>query len=101
MRTHGPPAASALPLIAAIASRDDPSRGAFTQTLAALSLTRTALRCAGAAAAAAAAAALRRHLHVWSHFAPHFVFSALALLLMDLLTLLAAFLAEPELAIKE
>ena len=91
-------AAAALPLVAAIAAGGEPARrGAFGETLAALALTRTALRCVGAAAAAGAAAALRRHLHVWSHFAPHFVFSSLALLLMDGLTLLAvSLLAEPE-----
>lgn len=74
-------AVAALPLAAAHAGGD------LWHSLRVLALARAALRAADALAAAAAAAALRRHLHVWSHFAPHYVFQAINLLLTDALTL--------------
>jgi hypothetical protein len=81
-------AAAALPAIAAAAAAR--GAGGERRSLALLALTRAALRAAGVAAAAVAAAALRRHLHVWSHFAPHFVFEAAGALLVDFLLIITA-----------
>jgi phosphatidylinositol glycan class O len=81
---------AALPLAAAALSHGRP--GAW-RALRLLVLCRAALRLVEAACAAAAAAVLRRHLHVWSHFAPKFVFEAVGLLLIDALLLLMLMLA--------
>jgi len=86
-------AAAILPLAAAAASAAPPASAQYRRALALIALTRAALRCADATAAAVAASALRRHLHVWSHFAPKFVFEAVALLLVDALLLLGVWLA--------
>ena len=69
------------------------------RTLRTLALTRGALTALDATCAIVAAAMLRRHLHVWSHFAPKFVFQTLSLLVTDALLLLAlawaAYLTSP------
>ena len=69
------------------------------RTLRTLALTRGALSALDATCAIVAAAVLRRHLHVWSHFAPKFVFQTLSLLVTDALLLLtlawAAYLTSP------
>ena len=59
----------------------------FWRSVALVLATRGLLHAAAAAAAAGAAAVLRRHLHVWSLFAPKFVFEAARLLLGDALAL--------------
>ena len=71
----------------------------FWRTVALVLATRGLLHATAAAAAAGAAAVLRRHLHVWSLFAPKFVFEAARLLLADalaLVTLAAAAAAQRE-----
>jgi len=79
---------AALPALAHAASGggDD---AAFWRSAALLLAVRGLLHACAAGAASAAAAALRRHLHVWSLFAPKFVFEALHLLLSDALALAA------------
>ena len=58
------------------------------RSLGVVTLTRSALSAMDATASVVAAAALRRHLHVWSHFAPKFVFQTLAMLVVDTLLLI-------------
>jgi phosphatidylinositol glycan class O len=69
------------------------------RSLRTLALTRGALSALDATCAIVSAAVLRRHLHVWSHFAPKFVFQTLSLLVTDALLLLtlawAAYLTSP------
>lgn len=79
-----------LPALAHFAAGGDlASSDAFWRSAALLLATRGLLHASGAAAATAAAAVLRRHLHVWSLFAPKFVFEAARLLLTDALALAA------------
>ena len=78
---------AALPALAHAASGRSAGGTAYWRSLALLLAARGLLHAASAAASAAAAAALRRHLHVWSLFAPKFVFEAARLLLTDALAL--------------
>ena len=86
-------AAALVPLYATALTRDVRGRDAMGsdvwRRLRTLALTRSALSALDATCAIVAAAVLRRHLHVWSHFAPKFVFQTLSLLVTDALLLLA------------